>query len=337
MQIDEEKQGDGALLSLVAKGAQDRYMDASAELFDARKQFLKEVHQFVYRQLDAEKKTYQETTTRFKIHRQCDLISCVDLALPNAEGKSINDILSRIETEIGGQRMDVLCVEDIETQIQTNCALLGRKGKITHINGVTFIPLVMAPLHENNLIFPSAQHHDFMINIQFKDGYDHTNVKLYAKCYFLETEPRRNLFAESHEFVTVQNQYCGKDTLQKGKNTIKLNFNHPVYLIYFWGFDKSKVKRVSVRLDAATFYDGPIEPLEHFKLSQGYNVDPVMLFFSEDKVTDAPRSSTNLSRIDRAELIIETDEEETKDVYVVGLNMQPLRYKSGMYGLAFSK
>ena len=86
-----------------------------------------------------------------------------------------------------------------------------------------------------------------------------------------------------------------------------------------------------------SLYDGPIEPLEHLKLSKGYDVEPVVMFFSHDMVGTSTKSSINFSRIDEARLIIETEQEGTFPFYMVGLNMQPFAHRNGLVGLVYSK
>ena len=44
-----------------------------------------------------------------------------------------------------------------------------------------------------------------------------------------------------------------------------------------------------------------------------------------------------LESIDSAQLYIQSDQYEPTDVYIVGLNLQSIRFANGMMGLAFSK
>lgn len=361
----------GALIGLIAKGHQDKYCDLCGDnniIWDIRKKFLRNIHQVVYKKLkflknsDASYKTpyfdFENNKTIVKIHKfveftiekTCDLINNVDLVLINPTNNknknknvniNINDIIESIETTYGDQRIDQLNSGDLYTQIETNCAIF--KRKISYINGKIFIPLVMAPFYNNNLVFPSTQHMLLKINIKFKENYDHSEVSIYANNYYLDTLDRRILYTDPHEFITIQNQGAyehSKYKMKKGINIFRLNFNHPVYQIYFWGFDKTKVKNIKLELNKANFYNGPIEPLEHHKLELGLDVEPVMIFFSQNKIDECLKSSINFSRIDYANLIIETEEEieeEEKEIYIIGLNMQPIRCSNMMYGLAYSK
>ena len=356
------------MYAIKAKGAQDKYMETSnMHLFDASKMLLgDDMYQIVYGEIPCEctykivtnttgdnyDKAYQATQSYeriiFKIQRECDLMNMLDFVIPNPEKLSLNKMIKKITCEFGGQIMDNICTEDIETHIKTNCALF--KRQLNHINGKTFVPLTLAPLHSNNLCLPSSVHHECKISIDVYTDIDVTKCKLYGNMYFLNTMQSSNLKEKNFEYVTVQNQYCGVEKMQQGRNVFKVNFNHPVYLMYFWGFDKTKVTNIKFTfmihslydgpiepLEHLKLYDGPIEPLEHLKLSKGYDVEPVVMFFSHDMVGTSTKSSINFSRIDEARLIIETEQEGTFPFYMVGLNMQPFAHRNGLVGLVYSK
>lgn len=327
----------GLLTALHAFGAQDKWFSDSA--FDGKKQLLaNQQYKSAYGKLDAERKVSGHWLN-FTVSRQCDLINKVDLVIPSKF--YINNVIRKIEVTFGGQRIDVLSVaEDIETQIKTNAIIF--KRTISTIGDKTFIPLVMAPFHDNNLVFPSSQWHRLVIMVQLqKDFFDKhpdqsfNDFELYGHRYMVGDKTK--LFDYGHEFITVQNQYSGAEPLKKGINSIKLNYNHPVYLIYLWGFDKSKVQHVRLLLDGVTFLDASIADLEHQKACRGFaHVKPLMLFLSENDPGEHTKTTVNFSRIDQAILEIDTLE-ESAPMYGVGLNIQPLRYSQGMVGLVFSK
>ena len=344
------KVNSGMLKALLSKGPQDKYMtDNTHYLFDSRSQFLTGRYQTSYQKIFTTKIKKTKSDHRYinnewtklkdthylsyKINKQCDLINMVDIVLHNPNNKSINSMIIKIEIEVGGQCLDYLSSSDIETQIKTNNAIYNRK--ITNINGKSFIPLGMAPFHYNNLISPSATNHDISINVWFTNDYNHNenDVEFYGNIYYLE-QPERIKLTNNYEFVTTQNQYSS-DTIQNGINTLKLNFNHPMYLIYFWGFDKSKVTNIKLLLDDSVYYDGTLEALEHKKYCRNIDVDPVFMFFSLN--LGKTQCNINFSRIDNPKLVITTTQTESSTINIVGFNMAPLKYSNGMYGLTFSK
>jgi hypothetical protein len=332
--------GDGGLLALAAFGSQDRWMAGlPPEAFDAREMFLKGRHQVIYRRIATENTLCdRDSPHRVKIRllRDCDLVNCIDVSVENPDGAHVFDLVKRIEVYFGGQRMDSISFRE---EYDVSCAAFGRR--VMHSNGKTIFPLPMAPFHAHNLVMPASQHHDLVVYIEFADVHRVSpvgKVELYGKAYHLDTDDRSRLHGVTHEFTTVQTQAMECARVKRGRNVINVNFfNHPVYLQYFWGFDKSKVTNLTYEINGHPLYDGPLEPLEHHKLERRWDVDPVVMFFGDDPFDRTPRSSINFSRIDKAELIIDTSQEDEPMLYVGGFNIQGFRHCNGMIGLTFSK
>jgi hypothetical protein len=334
--------------ALYAKNFQDVLYFADEKSFNAKKMILEnhENHQVVYSKLDVEyssefikRKNLDIQMITFKIVRnQCDLINMVDLVLPNPKNLNLNTIMCRIDVDFGGCCIDKFSVrEDIDTQIKTQAALFNRK--ISYIDGKTIVPLAMGPLHNENLVMPSTQHHTLKILVCFKADYIETvnpeEIELHANKYYVSNP--KTLIETYQCFPIMQTQYCGAEYVKNRVNKYKLSYNHPVYMLYFWGFDKTKVKRVRLLLDDAVFFDGSMATLEHKKACMGYShIEPAMLFFSEDPLGSCTKSIVNFSKIDNPVLEIESEQECESEIYIVAINMQPFRYIEGMVGLAFS-
>jgi hypothetical protein len=315
-------------------------MNSDPKMFDARLQFLNGFHQCSYQKMDFRKSDIgSNKTVTYTFKKDCDLFNRIDLVLPNPNNLPLNKIIKSVETDLGGSKIDRIgssCGNfDIDTLINTDCALF--KRKISHVNGKTFIPLSLAPLYDYNLQ-PNLKYHEFKIIVKYTQEYEYIkDAELYGNVYFLDNKERKDLFMNPHSFITTQHQYTGVEKMICGHSAFTLNYNHPVYMIYFWGFDKSKVKNIWLQLNGHDFYNGPPEPLEHYKLSRGYDVEPMMIFFSQDDFNVPTKSTVNFSRIDRAQLIIKSEQYEPTDVHIIGLSLQPIRFMSGMGGLSFSK
>jgi hypothetical protein len=340
----------GVLLALCTTGAQDVYVRSSTICNDVRTKYLRGHHNVSYQKLDVtpQVEVPQSGRYRFTIKRTCDVVNRVDLVIRHRSSSSINSLLKKVTVECGGQRIDALggVNMDIHTHIETNCVLLSSGGgkkqrRIAHVNGRTFIPLVMAPFYEHNMAALIAlQNHEVCVLVEVASaaGVCIEDVELWGNVYFLDTPERRYLVNNAHEFMTMQNQYLGPKTMRAGENRFPLNFNHPAGMVYFWGFDKTKVTNLKLMLNHITYYDGDIEPLEYFKACQGYgDAEPCMIIFSQSSFGEPTLSTVNFSRLDNAELVITTTQTEESTVYIVGLSMQPVRMMSGMLGLAFSK
>lgn len=344
----------GMLVAALAKGAQDAWVEKNGgehseekiALYDAHTRLLKnKKYQVGYGKIATTNVLSTASNGSGKLtmtfnRGQCDLVNEVDIVVSGKYLEMLDYMFSRIEVEYGGMRFDFLGIEGcISMQIRTNAEIWKRPVK--KIGTKLIIPLTCAPFHPNNLTFPSSTCHDLKVSITFAKGFQPEDVKidLYGNMYFLHSEEDRTALIEnSHELIVTQNQYGNVDTMTTdGENTIKLLFNHPVQVMYLWGLNVNRIRNVRLMLENAPFYDGPIEPLLYKQQQRGITCPYVLaFFFSNDPVGAPTNSSINFSRIDKAELILDTAEVGTK-VYIVGLNMQPYRYIKGMVGLVFSK
>ena len=211
-----------------AKGAQDKYLlESGPEFYDAKKQFLTNKHINLYQKLNAKHKSHVHNTkktiqTMYEFEVTSDFINNVDLVLPNPDNLHVNEILKRITLEIGGQRIDSICADDIYTQIATNNKLFNLNG-VSHKNGKTIIPLSIATLHSFNLLQPRPMNHDVQLWIDYKEDYKHyKDVEFYGNTYFLDQGERRSLVEQPHNFIVFQNQYTGAERMKNGTNTFKL-------------------------------------------------------------------------------------------------------------------
>jgi len=212
----------------------------------------------------------------------------------------------------------------------------------------------MAPLHDTNLVFPSCEYQDMKIELigSFNGLYDKVDIQMYAECYYVDEKGKSQLDKTLIEAPTFQNStYYGKNTtLKKGVNHFKLNFNHPVHSMYFWGFDKSKITRITLTLNDynsyedkpkeqpnTVYYDGGIESLEYYKNNRGILATPIFIFFSDSKMNERPKSTINFSRLDYPVLTIETEQENETPFYLNAINIQGYRCSNGMFGLVYSK
>jgi hypothetical protein len=159
-------------------------------------------------------------------------------------------------------------------------------------------------------------------------------IEIHGKSYGMwrrAIETYNNFFYSDNKII--QNQYTGENTINKGVNNIKLHFNHPIFLIYFYGIDKTKIKNIKLLFNEETVYDSStniISPLD--------NDDKTFIHFSNEFNFDKlyENETVNFSRIQTPILVIDTDQ-DSGFVNIVGLNYGILRTNSGMAGLSFSK
>ena len=316
----------GRILGLVAQGAQDIFMQQK-DIYYNMSDVITNNHRYqrVFSKLDFTKKTCNEKNTNYilTVNRTCDFINNLTLMIQNPEN------IEEISVLYGGQRFDRAFSWE---QLQINMKIFKQKWSCNGDNYM--IPLCISPFYSHLLAQPSTQHHKLEIYVNFKQKYTGP-IELYANMfYFIE---RKKLYNE-HEFVSFQTQYTGEEKLVKGVNKFKLHYNHPVCLLYFYGFDKSKIKNIKFILDNNIYYNGTIHELDHIKENYGYgDIDATMLIFAiPQKPHEIKNGTINFSRIDYPEIEIETDEDEA-DFHIFGLTVQAIRYSSGMYGVVFSK
>lgn len=275
-------------------------------------------------------------------HGQCDLISGVDLVLPNPSFDLYDVVLKRyihtVEVQFGGMRADMASSPEV---LKYQGDIFGRFPS-SHGKKM-FMPLALAPLHSHNAVMPSTKRHELKIIITFAEGIETVpEFELCANKIFVKPSDRftelpldENRYAQLVQRV----QYAGGDKIKRGTNRVRLNFNHPTYLIYFWGIDVDKVKRVRLLFDKdEPFFDGTMAELERKKWLAGFGHMPDgvgMIVFSTSSFKEAPSATVNFSRIDMPALEIETEQEES-DIHVVAVSTDMLVYTDGMVCMRYS-
>ena len=321
----------GAILGYTFRGNENHYYEdvSSRGYFELKTKLLNKSnnYQTSYCKLITED-VYDKHRIQMKIPK-VDLIDRIDLVISSTE--SLNNLISKISVSFDNKQFDRFSCSDIETQINTLASFYNKKIRI--INDKTFVPLELFSLHENNILSPLCLvYTKIRIDIEIKKKVD---VYLCGNVYALNN-PERFLLRSSNslENYGIQSQ-CQEFTLQKGTNTFKLHFVHVMYVLYFWGHDKTKIINIKLLFNGREFYDGEIEPLEYYKHSMGYTFEPSAFFFVKEKLTEFSKTAINFSKMEKIELVIETEQETASNFYVCGLNYQCMKMMNGMCGLLF--
>ena len=193
------------------------------------------------------------------ISRNGDLIHRMYLqaALPTlVGGHFVSDVgeamLSTIELEIGGQRIDKHYADWLHIWNDLTQPKGHQMGYNTMVNGAAnshggltvYVPLQFWFCRNPGLALPliALQYHEVKVNIEFKSfsslviptvstvpvtaaslGY----CSLWVDYIYLDTDERRRFAQVSHEYLIEQLQFTGDETATGTNNKIKLNFNHP--------------------------------------------------------------------------------------------------------------
>jgi hypothetical protein len=290
-------------------------------LFDSRK-LIDEEYQCSYGQLKTVN-TICGNVLYINIERgNYDMIDSIDLVTSNLSN------IKSISFEIGAQQIDIFNSGDIKTQVDTLCALYRNNRRTTK----NVIPLEFLLLHSNNVyIHLSLQYHDSKVVVEFyKEVQD---CSLYGNMYFLND--RESLCNKPIFNYGIQSYSYSNLTIKKGTNTYILdNCIPPSSLLYFWGFDKTLVKKITLQLDnGKNYYNGTIETLEYRKNSLGFTFEPVVIFFTTQEFTKYPSGNLNLRQMRNPQLIIETDQSRETSFYLVNIGARGVQYNKGMCSL----
>jgi len=251
----------GGLMQLVAYGAQDIYLTGNPQIT-----FFKVVYR---RHTNFSMETISQTlsgagtangnTSTCTISRNGDLVHKVYVtATPASEAFTIFDgskLISEVELEIGGQRIDRHTSEwnDIWNELSTDeskaIGFKAMQGSIglpgTSTTGVDTInvPLNFWFCRNPGLALPliALQYHE--VKLKFKwgsksnigDGATALSPKVWCDYIYLDTDERRRFAQVSHEYLIEQLQI---ESMTNSSGDKKINFNHPVKeLIWTSGAD----------------------------------------------------------------------------------------------------
>jgi len=297
----------GALMQLVAYGAQDVFLTGTPEItfwkvsyrrhtnfamesieqtFSGQADFGRRVTCTISRNGDLAYRTYLQVTLP-EINQSMG--SAVYARWLDFIGEQL---IAQVEVEIGGQRIDRQYGDWMHIWNQVTMSseqqrgyfkMIGNTTQLTYITDPTFANVsgpcassggpsqVCAPrnaLPETTLYVPllfwfcrnpglalpliALQYHEVKINIDFRpigeclwavSSLSNTNgstvsvsnayssslvaASLYVDYVFLDTDERRKMAQNPHEYLIEQVQFTGDESVGSSSNKIKLNFNHP--------------------------------------------------------------------------------------------------------------
>ena len=301
----------GGLMQLVAYGAQDIYLTGNPQIT-----FFK----VVYRRhtnfsMEAIEQTINGASTitasagsgTVTISRNGDLVSKVYVRCDqdNTDGISGDKIVSEVELEIGGQRIDRHYEEWNQvwaelTTPESKAAgykyLTGGFKNTLVSGGETNQQSIMVPLNfwfcrNPGLALPliALQYHE--VKLKFTWGLTTTvarddgtittgpTCEVWCDYIYLDTDERRRFAQVSHEYLIEQIQREAVDT---DKSTLKLNFNHPVKELIWttggtgtaWTTQRAKLKLNGHDRFAAQDreYFQVRQPLDYHTAVPGFNI-----------------------------------------------------------------
>jgi len=343
-------------MQLVAYGAQDVYLTGDPQIT---------YFKVVYRRhtnfsMECIEQTFNGTPASGSkvsctISRNGDLIGAMHLEYtnPNTPLATFAALVSEVEVEIGGQKIDKHYGEWLDIWYDLTCGTDKVKtevlGDLADCEG--FVPLQFWFNRNVGLALPliALQYHEVKLNITFAAEDQASSAKLWVDYIYLDTEERKRFAQMSHEYLIDQLQFPGAETVSGQSAKIRLNFNHPVKEIIFkpsggTAAQNAAVDDVKLMLNghdrfasrSARYFTKLQKYYHHSVIGTGAAQDDVYVYsFALRPEEHQPSGTCNFSRIDNATLSLGTYTAVT-GVNVYAVNYNVLRVVSGMGGLAYS-
>ena len=279
----------GGLMQLVAYGAQDIYLTGNPQIT-----FFKVVYR---RHTNFSMETIEQTINgdssanggsgSVTISRNGDLVSSVYVTTSNGTVTHGSSIISEVELEIGGQRIDRHYEEwnDIWNELSTPASKavglksmicdVGERGGTGSDEGVKMvqIPLNFWFCRNPGLALPliALQYHE--VKLKFTWGTNaligtasgaEATCKVMCDYIYLDTDERRRFAQVSHEYLIEQLQKQSASATTSNK----LNFNHPVKEIIWTSAHTNNYGTAQIKLNGHDRFSTQEE--EYFQLRQPY-------------------------------------------------------------------
>ena len=358
----------GALVNLVAKGAQDAFLSGKPEVSFFQSMYKRHTN---FAQFPVELfpigSAGANNTISLPITRKGDLLSYIWAETSNTvtnvfASESATPSLFRLY--VGGQLIeehDAYYANSLYTKFLTNT---GAKGFAARNAGAsennTWLPLHFSCCDEAGCALPlvALQYHDVEVRIQFGSGVgvgaaagDYT--KYYANYIQLDTDERAAMANAPREMLITQVQRIQPETTLAAPKVDLSYFNHPVKCL-LWGasnvntgqftFDNAKLNLNGVdTFDPMTSkYFAYVQPYHHSSNSSEMqsNSDEAdylyMYSFALKADKYQPCGTCNFSRLDNAEIKFSGDNLSGTLNWFYGVNYNILRIQNGMGGVAFA-
>ena len=273
----------GGLMQLVAYGAQDIYLTGNPQIT-----FFKVVYR---RHTNFSMETIEQTISgsavcstgnkgTVTISRNGDLLHKVYVTTTGDTQGTGDQIISDVEVQIGGQRIDKHTTEWLQLWAELTTpdskaggyvAMTGVAGSKTGSGGdgvfLTQIPLQFWFCRNPGLALPliALQYHE--VKLIFNWGnVNSVTAKVMADYIYLDTDERRRFAQTSHEYLIEQLQYVSGEN----KSSHKLTFNHPVKEL-IWTNDGDNLTTATAKLKLNGHDRFAAMEKEYFQLRHPYD------------------------------------------------------------------
>ena len=352
----------GALVNLVAKGAQDAFITGKPEVsfFQSMYKLHTNFAQFPV-ELFPIGSAGANNTISLPITRKGDLLTYM-WAETSAEVSSIfgseSATPSLFRLYVGGQLIeehDAFYANSLYTKFLANTGAKGFAGRNAAASeNNTWLPLHFSCCDEAGCALPlvALQYHDVEVRIQFGSGTG-ADTKYYANYIQLDTDERAAMANAPREMLITQVQRIQPETVTAAPKVDLSYFNHPVKCL-LWGasnvnsdqytFDNAKLNLngVDVFDPMTSKYFAYVQPYHHSSNSsemqaKSNEADYLWMYsFALKADKYQPCGTCNFSRLDNAEIKFGNPASDKNLNWFYGVNYNIFRIQNGMGGVAFA-
>jgi hypothetical protein len=230
----------------------------------------------------------------------------------------------------GGSLYQQYCTNDIESEINILAYIFHVDG-IKYKNNKIYIPLMVS--FNNTLILNNTYHTlDILLGSKNRTNID---FEIYGNICDTNIFPqlsKTNNTNHDCQFVFYQTQFTGEDYLSMMTNNIRLNFNHPTYVLYIMNISKKYINSIKLFIDTNDIADD-IE----YKLNdiEWFDNHAIIWLNRNFLLLNELNNGINFSRCNKAYLIIENTYLENNPIQLIAVNFQTLYHRTGMTGFHF--
>ena len=356
----------GALVNLVAKGAQDAFLSGKPEVSFFQSMYKRHTN---FAQFPVELfpigSASANNTISLPITRKGDLLSYI-WAESNTDVNTAFGITepspSLFRLYVGGQLIeehDAFYALNLYGKFLVNNSAKGYAGRnAANPEDSTWLPFHFSCCDETGCALPlvALQYHDVEVRIQFGGGTGGSDTKYYANYIQLDTDERAAMANAPREMLITQVQRVQPETTTAAPKVDLSYFNHPVKAL-MWGaaatqndngseykFDNAKLTLNGVDTfdPMSNVYFTHVQPYHHSSnssdlMSYSFAAEADFLYmysFALKADKYQPCGTCNFSRLDNAEIKFSNPTGSLNWFY--GVNYNILRIQNGMGGLAFA-
>lgn len=316
------------------------------------------------------KKENQTVSMRLQ-NKQCDFINNVSLIISNHDTRTLNQMVKSIKFTGGTQEIDSITkghVSTIENVIKMKSKLLGLNSEVQYHTRCIFVPLVLSPFLESQLLSMDLYYHDLEIIVEFEPGIDIPKMDIVAQKYFMK-QGRNTIvidndclisespiaFSRPVSMLCPQTLFYEKSEKITGDQIrISCPMKFPTSVLMLWSAAFDDVVDIEISLDEHVLYHGTVESLQAYthailnmRNKQDCNEKNPLCFFMCDPKTipDAGISSNqilpNLSTANDTNIVLKMKEGscQVNDIFTIDiatLSYNCINFINNMCGMAFA-